>query len=108
LLKHKRVGIWQHPLSVVLVLELMDGIIELGLPIPDEAIEQLKANITIKDEEFAVAAEEEKRRRHDVMAHVKALGDVAPKAAPWIHAGATSCYCTGRFLFSWNAIGFIA
>ncbi|KAE8378384.1 Cullin repeat-like-containing domain protein [Aspergillus bertholletiae] len=67
---------------------------ELGLSISDEAIEQMKAHITIQDEEFKVAAEEEKRRRHDVMAHVHAYGQVAPAAAGIIHWGATSCYCT--------------
>ncbi|KAE8384948.1 Cullin repeat-like-containing domain protein [Aspergillus alliaceus] len=67
---------------------------ELGLSISDEAIEQMKAHLTIQDEEFMVAAEEEKRRRHDVMAHVHAFGQVAPAAAGIIHWGATSCYCT--------------
>ncbi|KAL4985396.1 Cullin repeat-like-containing domain protein [Aspergillus falconensis] len=67
---------------------------ELGLPITDEAIEQMREHTTIKDEEFKVAAEEEKRRRHDVMAHVHAYGQVAPAAAGIIHWGATSCYCT--------------
>ena len=32
--------------------------------------------------------------RHDVMAHVKAYGKLAPKAMPIIHLGATSCYVT--------------
>lgn len=54
----------------------------------------MKAHLTIQDDEFAVAAEEEKRRRHDVMAHVHAYGQVAPAAAGIIHWGATSCYCT--------------
>jgi adenylosuccinate lyase len=67
---------------------------ELGLPISNEAIEQMKAHQLIQDDEFAVAAEEEKRRRHDVMAHVHAYGLVAPAAAGIIHWGATSCYCT--------------
>ncbi|KAL3474385.1 Cullin repeat-like-containing domain protein [Aspergillus californicus] len=67
---------------------------ELGLPITDEAIEQMRNNTTIQDEEFKIAAEEEKRRRHDVMAHVHAYGQVAPAAAGIIHWGATSCYCT--------------
>merc|ERR1712176_505570 len=30
--------------------------------------------------------------RHDVMGHVHAFGDAAPKAMPIIHLGATSCY----------------
>ena len=68
--------------------------IELGLPISDEAISQLQEHVVIQDDEFHVAAVEEKRRRHDVMAHVHAYGHVAPAAAGIIHWGATSCYCT--------------
>lgn len=40
------------------------------------------------------AAVEEKRRRHDVMAHVHVFGQVCPAAAPIIHLGATSCFVT--------------
>ncbi|RDL40170.1 Adenylosuccinate lyase [Venustampulla echinocandica] len=67
---------------------------ELGLNISDEAISQMKAHITMTDNDFEVAAVEEKKRRHDVMAHVHAFGQVAPAAAGIIHWGATSCYCT--------------
>jgi adenylosuccinate lyase len=67
---------------------------ELGLDISDEAIAQMKAHQTIQDDEFPVAAEEEKKRRHDVMAHVHTFGLKAPAAAGIIHWGATSCYCT--------------
>jgi adenylosuccinate lyase len=66
---------------------------ELGLDISDEAIQQMKQHQIIRDEEFKVAAEEEKKRRHDVMAHVHAFGNVAEAAAGIIHWGATSCYC---------------
>ncbi|KAH8154089.1 uncharacterized protein LAJ45_01856 [Morchella importuna] len=67
---------------------------QLGLPIPDEAITQMEAHLDLTPEDFKVAEEEEKRRRHDVMAHVHAFGQVAPAAAGIIHWGATSCYCT--------------
>merc|ERR1711977_291327 len=67
---------------------------ELGLDISEEAIEQMKANVKFTDNDFVVAAEEEKKRRHDVMAHVHAFGLVAPAAAGIIHWGATSCYVT--------------
>lgn len=67
---------------------------QLGLPISDEAIEQMEAHLDLTEEDFAIAAEEEKRRRHDVMAHVHAFGQNAPAAAGIIHWGATSCYCT--------------
>jgi adenylosuccinate lyase len=67
---------------------------ELGLDISDEAISQMKAAAIITDPEFKVAAEEERRRRHDVMAHVYTFGKAAPAADGIIHWGATSCYCT--------------
>ncbi|KAF9458714.1 adenylosuccinate lyase [Collybia nuda] len=67
---------------------------ELGLPIPEEAIGQMKANLNLTPEQFDVAAQEEKKRRHDVMAHVHTFGTVAPAAAGIIHLGATSCYVT--------------
>lgn len=67
---------------------------ELGLDIPSDAIEQMKANLTLDERQMALAAEEEKKRRHDVMAHVHVFGLVAPKAAGFIHLGATSCYVT--------------
>ena len=54
----------------------------------------MKAHVNITDEEFEAAAVEEKRRRHDVMAHVHVFGQVAPAAAGVIHWGATSPYCT--------------
>ncbi|KAF7314210.1 Adenylosuccinate lyase [Mycena kentingensis (nom. inval.)] len=67
---------------------------ELGLPITDEAIAQMEANLDLTPEQFDVAAKEEKQRRHDVMAHVHTFGTVAPAAAGIIHLGATSCYVT--------------
>ncbi|KAK7039176.1 adenylosuccinase ade13 [Paramarasmius palmivorus] len=67
---------------------------QLGLPISDEAIEQMKANLKLTPDQFEIAAEEEKKRRHDVMAHVHTFGRVAPAAAGIIHLGATSCYVT--------------
>ncbi|KIW73480.1 adenylosuccinate lyase [Phialophora macrospora] len=67
---------------------------ELGLDIPEEAITQMEAAKVMTDDDFQVAAVEEKRRRHDVMAHVHAFGQRAPAAAGKIHLGATSCYVT--------------
>ncbi|OAA71670.1 Adenylosuccinate lyase [Akanthomyces lecanii RCEF 1005] len=68
---------------------------ELGIDtITSEALEQMKANLTVTDEGFEVARVEEKIRRHDVMAHVHAFGVAAPAAAGIIHYGATSCYVT--------------
>ncbi|KAI2597955.1 adenylosuccinate lyase, partial [Homo sapiens] len=62
----------------------------LGLPITDEQIQEMKSNLENID--FKMAAEEEKRLRHDVMAHVHTFGHCCPKAAGIIHLGATSCY----------------
>ncbi|GHJ86578.1 hypothetical protein NliqN6_2980 [Naganishia liquefaciens] len=84
-----RFGTWRK-----LWLALAQAEKELGLPIPDEAIEQMKANLALDDAQMQVAAEEEKKRRHDVMAHVHTFGTVAPAAAGIIHLGATSCYVT--------------
>ncbi|KAK6517786.1 adenylosuccinase ade13 [Arthrobotrys conoides] len=67
---------------------------QLGVEISDEAIAQMEAAVEVNEEDLKVAAEEEKRRRHDVMAHVHAYGLRAPAAAGIIHYGATSCYCT--------------
>jgi adenylosuccinate lyase len=65
---------------------------ELGLPISDAQIAELKAHVD--DIDFAAAQAYEKKLRHDVMAHVHAYGDVCPTARPIIHLGATSCYVT--------------
>ena len=65
---------------------------DLGLPVTSEQIAELEAHVT--DIDYEMAAREEKKRRHDVMAHVHTYGHVAPKAAPIIHLGATSCYVT--------------
>lgn len=62
----------------------------LGLDINDEQIAEMEAHI--EDIDYAYAAEEEKKLRHDVMAHVHAFGKLCPKADPIIHLGATSCY----------------
>ena len=40
-------------------------------------------------EQFEIAAKEEKKRRHDVMAHVHTFGTVAPTAAGIIQYGGT-------------------
>lgn len=62
---------------------------QLGVDISDEAIAQMEAAVEVDEEDLKVAAEEEKRRRHDVMAHVHAYGLRAPAAAGIIHYGGT-------------------
>ncbi len=63
---------------------------ELGLPITDEQLNEMRAHID--DIDFDKAAEYEKKFRHDVMAHVHTYGECCPKARGIIHLGATSCY----------------
>lgn len=63
---------------------------ELGLPIREEQIEELKSHVT--DINYEVALAREKEVRHDVMSHVFAYGEQCPKAKGIIHLGATSCY----------------
>ncbi|KAM3597211.1 uncharacterized protein V6R79_001343 [Siganus canaliculatus] len=62
----------------------------LGLPITDAQILEMETHE--KNIDFAMAAEEERKLRHDVMAHVHTFAHCCPTAAPIIHLGATSCY----------------
>ena len=63
---------------------------ELGLPITQEQVNELKAHI--EDINYDVAEAREKEVRHDVMSHVYAYGVQCPGAKGIIHLGATSCY----------------
>ncbi|KSV59386.1 adenylosuccinate lyase [Acetivibrio ethanolgignens] len=63
---------------------------ELGLPITEEQIKELKTHKN--DINYEVAKEREAVVRHDVMSHVYAYGVQCPKAKGIIHLGATSCY----------------
>ncbi|MBS5063527.1 MAG: adenylosuccinate lyase [Hungatella hathewayi] len=63
---------------------------ELGLPITQEQIDELKSHQD--DINYDVAKAQEKLVRHDVMSHVHAYGVQCPKAKGIIHLGATSCY----------------
>jgi adenylosuccinate lyase len=65
---------------------------ELGLPITQQQIAELRAHTD--DIDFDAAEQYERKLRHDVMAHVHAYGDQCPMARPIIHLGATSCYVT--------------
>src|SRR2546421_7107496 len=81
-------------------LALAEAQAELGLTADDgttpritpDQLAELRAHLD--DIDFARAADYEKRLRHDVMAHIHALGDVAPRARAIVHLGATSCYVT--------------
>src|SRR5437763_4824091 len=82
-----RHGLWRR-----LWLALAEAEQRLGVPIPDEALTQMRAHLDNID--FEAAATYERRFRHDVMAHVHAFGDVAPAAHKFIHFGATSAFVT--------------
>ena len=81
-------------------LALAEGEQELGLLADDgksprirtEQIEELRQHLD--DIDFARAEHHEKRLRHDVMAHIHTLGEVAPLSRDIVHLGATSCYVT--------------
>src|SRR5438132_160669 len=91
----RKIQLWRR-----LWLALAEAQCELGLLAEDgqapritqQQIQELRQHLD--DVDFEKAAGHEKRLRHDVMAHIHALGEVAPKAKEIIHLGATSCYVT--------------
>ncbi|KAJ2990159.1 hypothetical protein NUW58_g3094 [Xylaria curta] len=88
--QRSRIGIWRK-----LWLALAESERALGIDtITLEALEEMRSHLYVTDSDFEIARIEEKKRRHDVMAHVHAFGIVAPAAAGIIHYGATSCFVT--------------
>ena len=91
----RKFGTWRR-----LWLYLAEAEQELGLMAIDgtsprirpEQLAELRAHLD--DIDFARADFHERRLRHDVMAHIHALGEVAPAARDIVHLGATSCYVT--------------
>jgi adenylosuccinate lyase len=65
---------------------------EVGLPITDEQLAELRANAT--DINYEDAERREREIRHDVMSHIYAYGLQAPSAKGIIHLGATSAFVT--------------
>ena len=84
---NKKFGTWRS-----LWLALATAEQKLGLNISDLQLAQMQSFLT--DINFEVAADYEKKLRHDVMAHVHAFGDQCPDARAIIHLGATSCFVT--------------
>ena len=80
-----RFGTWRR-----LWVALAEAEREMGLPVTEEAIREMKEGL--EDLDFEKAAEYERRFRHDVMAHVHLFGDVAPSARAIIHLGAASAF----------------
>ena len=83
----RKFGDWRR-----LWLWLAEAERELGLPIPETALSQLAERLVPTDEELASADRHERRTKHDVMAHLHALGEVAPAARGVLHLGATSAF----------------
>jgi adenylosuccinate lyase len=91
----RKFGLWRR-----LWVALAEAEQELGLKAADgktprispSQIVALKAHVD--DIDFRRAGELEKELRHDVMAHIRAYGEVCPEARDIIHLGATSCYVT--------------
>ncbi len=81
----KKFSTWRR-----LWLELAKAQKKLGLNIKRSQIRQMAKHLD--DIDFKKAAQYEKKFRHDVVAHIHTFADAAPKAAPIIHLGATSCY----------------
>jgi len=78
-------GTWRR-----LWIALAEAEQELGLEITDQQLAEMREEAETID--FTRAAELEKKLRHDVMAHLHAFGEAAPKARAIIHLGATSCF----------------
>ena len=88
-------------------LALAEAQKKLGLDITDEQIKQLAEHLD--DIDYAKAAAYERQFRHDVMAHIHALADVAPAAKPIIHLGATSQFvnCNTDIILMREGLGII-
>ncbi|EJW85530.1 adenylosuccinate lyase [Wuchereria bancrofti] len=84
--ERNRVLIWRQ-----MWIWLAEGEMQLGLKqITEEAIEEMKKSKEVID--WGTIRREEKRIKHDVMAHTYAFGKMCPKAKGIIHLGATSCF----------------
>jgi len=63
---------------------------ELGLPVRDEQLEQMRAHLD--DVDLDDIRRRETELRHDVMAHLHSFGELCPDAKPILHWGATSAF----------------
>jgi adenylosuccinate lyase len=91
----RKARIWRR-----LWLALAEAQHELGLTADDRTTPRIRPDQLqelrdhLDDVDLARATAHEKRLRHDVMAHIHALGDVAPGARDIVHLGATSSFVT--------------
>ena len=99
----RKFSLWRR-----LWLALAEAQHELGLNVSRTQVDEIRAHLD--DIDFDNAAKHEAKLRHDVMAHVHALGDVAPNARPIIHLGATSqdIVCNGDLLTLRESLTLIA
>jgi len=81
---------------------------QLGMDISDAQIAELETHV--EDIDYDAAEKYERRFRHDVVAHIHAYGDAAPKAKGIIHVGATSQFvnCNTDLMILRDALGLIA
>lgn len=83
--EQRKIATWR-----LLWTELADAQRQLGLPVSQDQVSAMRRAQSPID--FEAAAEEERRIRHDVMAHIKTFAKACPEAAGVIHLGATSCF----------------
>ena len=78
------------------------------MDISEQQLKAIRENLDNID--YEAAAAHEKRLRHDVMAHVHTLGDLAPEARGIIHLGATSQFvnCNAELLILRDAMRLVA
>ncbi len=70
----------RHSVWRKLWLLLAEAEKEVGVDgITDEALEQMRTHLTLTDNDFAVAAVEEKRRRHDVVSSPFLVLEMSPR-----------------------------
>ena len=80
-----RYGLWRD-----LWIALAEAEMELGLPIEESQIAEMRAHRDPID--FDRVSEIEREVRHETIAHLRTYGEACPKAKPILHLGATSAY----------------
>ena len=77
---------------------------EMGLPITEEQLNELRAHVD--DIDFDLADAYEKKLRHDVMAHVHTYGDACPNASAATATNSTGAATYSRTVTSSTAMPF--
>src|SRR5687767_962163 len=71
-------------------LAVAEAQMDAALPITREQTGAIRAHVNITEEDIKRAFQHEEKLKHDVMAHVHALGDAVPVARGIPHLGKTS------------------